>query len=138
MLFGAPPFDAISNEQIFAAILSAPLELPDYPEISSDAGNLIKSLLNKSPQSRLQSANVVKTAPWFRGIDFQKLLRKEVTPPFQPHAQSGEEVHVDPELQNESATLAAAFDEVEEGAENLDDNVFGAYSFDANFDTSTL
>ncbi|KAF9426476.1 hypothetical protein BGZ94_006463 [Podila epigama] len=60
--------------------------------ISHEAQDLIQRLLDKNPKTRLGSGSngaegvgAIKAHPFFRGIDFERLQTRDVTPPFQPH-----------------------------------------------------
>ncbi|KAG0308759.1 hypothetical protein BGZ97_013265 [Linnemannia gamsii] len=60
--------------------------------ISANAQDLIQRFLDKNPKTRLGSglsgADAVvqiKAHPFFKGIDFERLKTRDVTPPFQPH-----------------------------------------------------
>lgn len=57
--------------------------------ISHNAQDIIQRLLDKNPKTRLGSGpnalNKIKGHPFFRGINFEKLSTRDVTPPFQPH-----------------------------------------------------
>lgn len=55
--------------------------------MSSDARNLITRLLNREPEERLGSegAEEIKKHPFFKSIDFKKLLAKQIQPPFKPN-----------------------------------------------------
>ena len=50
--------------------------------------NLLQSLMHKNPARRLgaskDDAEEVKRHPYFTGVDWDALLRKETTPPFVP------------------------------------------------------
>jgi serine/threonine protein kinase len=50
--------------------------------------NLLQSLMHKNPARRLgagrEDAEEVKRHPYFTGVDWDALLRKECTPPFVP------------------------------------------------------
>ncbi|KAF9946701.1 hypothetical protein BGZ72_011212 [Mortierella alpina] len=61
-------------------------------QISHNAQDLIQRLLDKNPKTRLgsgpngaEAAAAIKAHPFFKGIDFERLQTRDVTPPFQPH-----------------------------------------------------
>lgn len=60
--------------------------MPQY--ISVDAQSLLRSLFKRNPANRLGSgprgSDEVKEHSFFSSIDFDKLYRKEITPPFIP------------------------------------------------------
>ncbi|KAF9330494.1 hypothetical protein BG006_006549 [Podila minutissima] len=59
--------------------------------ISHNAQDLIQRFLDKNSKTRLGSGNgveavaAIKAHPFFKGIDFERLQTRDVTPPFQPH-----------------------------------------------------
>lgn len=60
--------------------------------ISANAQDLIQRFLDKNPKTRLGSGPSgpdavaqIKAHPFFKGIDFERLKTRDVTPPFQPH-----------------------------------------------------
>jgi len=58
-----------------------------WPEgMSSDARSLCEGLIKLSPKERLGSngAAEIKAHPFFKGIDFDKLRARHITPPFVP------------------------------------------------------
>ncbi|KAG0208806.1 hypothetical protein BGX28_000349 [Mortierella sp. GBA30] len=61
-------------------------------QISHNAQDLIQKLLDKNPKTRLgsgpngaEAVAAIKAHPFFKGIDFERLQTRDVTPPFQPH-----------------------------------------------------
>ena len=56
--------------------------------MSDELKDIITKLLDKNPATRLGSQNDaddIVNHPWFaKGIDFDKLLNKTLTPPFKP------------------------------------------------------
>ena len=71
---------------MFENIKNSKLELP--PSLSSDAKNLLRGLLTKDPTKRLGSGESdvedIKRHPFFKSIDWGKLQRGEVNPPWRP------------------------------------------------------
>jgi serine/threonine protein kinase len=58
---------------------------PDYnhPNMSMAAKDIIRRLLNKDPNQRLKVSQA-RAHSFFKVIDFNCLLKKEVAPPFMP------------------------------------------------------
>ncbi|CAO3572909.1 unnamed protein product [Mortierella alpina] len=61
-------------------------------QISHNAQDLIQRLLDKNPKTRLgsgpngaEAVAAIKAHPFFKGINFDRLQTRDVTPPFQPH-----------------------------------------------------
>ena len=78
MLCGIPPFynDNLINRIKFPKI-----------KLSVDATDIIQKLLEKDPHKRLGSKNgieEIKNHPFFKSINFDLILRKEVSAPFIP------------------------------------------------------
>jgi len=92
MLTGWPPFYDKNIKIMCKKILNAPLVFPEHPKVSKEAQDLIKELLQKDPVKRISVAGI-KAHPFFASIDWAKLERKEVTPPFVPLV-SGSETDV--------------------------------------------
>jgi len=87
MIAGLPPFYSEDPHEMSQFILSAPLKFP--PNISKNAASLITLLLNRDPAKRLGSGESdveeIKAHPFFRSVNWSKLLNKEIDPPFKPH-----------------------------------------------------
>jgi serine/threonine protein kinase len=82
MLTGAPPFEDDNRNNLYNKILHAQ---PDFkhPNISVPAGDLLKRMLEKDIKARMKPEDI-KKHPFFKTIDFTKLLLKEIQPPFIP------------------------------------------------------
>ena len=67
-------------------ILKAKLPMPSYPSL--EAQNLLRMLFKRNPANRLGSGSngflTIQNHPFFRSIDWIKLYRKEIEPPFIP------------------------------------------------------
>lgn len=86
MLTGDPPFYDTNPKKMYMAILFNPLPLPKY--LSKVACDLCRQLLDKDPTKRLGAgptdAQEIKNHPFFKGIDWDKVLRKEVRSSYIP------------------------------------------------------
>mmetsp|Transcript_30363 Transcript_30363/g.34501 ORF Transcript_30363/g.34501 Transcript_30363/m.34501 type:complete len:377 (+) Transcript_30363:45-1175(+) len=85
MLDGAPPFYSKNRKKMFENILKHPV-VPK-PHFSDEAKSLVKSLLEVNPKDRLgytRGAREIKDHPFFAPIDWDKLYRREIKPPFKP------------------------------------------------------
>eukprot|EP01130_Rhizamoeba_saxonica_P005468 TRINITY_DN2188_c0_g1_i1.p1 TRINITY_DN2188_c0_g1~~TRINITY_DN2188_c0_g1_i1.p1 ORF type:complete len:698 (-),score=167.40 TRINITY_DN2188_c0_g1_i1:73-2166(-) len=111
MLTGDVPFYHDNMNQMFRKIVQAEVEYP--PELQgTPAADLINHLLIKDPTRRLADASIMKTHPFFEGIDFDALLRKDLPPPWRPNVSSSIDTsNVDEEIRNE----AVVFDQAEGG-----------------------
>nr|AML78301.1 putative LOV domain-containing protein [Jacquinia sp. BC-2016] len=84
MLYGRTPFRGKNRHKTFANILHKDLTFPSSIPVTLAARQLIHSLLNRDPASRLGStggANEIKQHPFFRGIDWP-LIRRLSPPPL--------------------------------------------------------
>ncbi|KAL8954161.1 MAG: hypothetical protein Q9222_000045 [Ikaeria aurantiellina] len=94
MLAGSSPFHAKNDSKIREKILKSKLVLPFF--MSIDAKDLLTRLLRKKPKERLgarmpKDLQIIKSHRLFRKIDWLKLEKRQVEPPFKP-------VITDPEL----------------------------------------
>lgn len=102
MLTGLPPFYAQNVNVMYTKILSGELRFPSY--ISDNAKSLLEGLLTRDPEERLgaKGGTEVKHHPWFNDIDWDKLLKKEIDPPFKPKVKSMEDTsQIDPTFTRE-------------------------------------
>jgi serine/threonine protein kinase len=90
MLVGLPPFYSKDVQLMYKKILTTELKPPS--NVSQEACSLLFALLQRDPARRIQEARQIKAHPWFRGIDWDKLLAKEVPPPYVPPVKGKEEV----------------------------------------------
>jgi len=91
MLTGWPPFYHKNIKTMCEKILKAPLVFPERPVVSKEAKDMIRRLLERDPTKRINSEGL-KKHPFFKSIDWEKLERKEVTPPFVPMCSSSDDV----------------------------------------------
>lgn len=91
MLTGLPPFYNPNLQLMYEKILKAPLNLPSY--ISDDAKSLLNELLERDHTLRLGcrggGVEEVKAHKFFKGVDWDNLAKKKVTPPFIPQVDDG-------------------------------------------------
>ena len=79
---GRNPFLGKDRNQTFMKILKFD---PQFPEqfFSKRAVSLIKALLTKDPSMRPQRVEDIKGHPYFKNIDWTKLLLKQIPSPFE-------------------------------------------------------
>uniref|UniRef100_A0A7G3AY86 non-specific serine/threonine protein kinase n=1 Tax=Lutzomyia longipalpis TaxID=7200 RepID=A0A7G3AY86_LUTLO len=90
LLTGSSPFthegEKNTQHDISLRIQKGPPPLPE--RLSYDVRDLISKLLIKDPKKRLGGSKVdatdIKSHPFFRRIDWEKLVRKEIPAPFRP------------------------------------------------------
>ncbi|KAI9178939.1 hypothetical protein H9P43_005601 [Blastocladiella emersonii ATCC 22665] len=86
LLCGYHPFYNPNPEILYQLILRAPLEFPSFT--SAKASDLISRLLDRDYKRRLgsgkQGSREIQQHPFFKDIDFVKLFRKELPPPWRP------------------------------------------------------
>lgn len=83
MLTGLPPFFDEDIPTMYKKILQNPLKFPAFLE-GTEAQDLLTKLLQKDPSKRLSDAQSIKSHPFFKDIDWKKLLDKGYAPPFKP------------------------------------------------------
>lgn len=87
MLTGNAPYGGDDEDELFQNVLQRSVYYPK--SISKEAKEVIKGLLHKDPASRLgaglDEAIVIRSQAFFRRIDFDKVEKMEVQPPYIPH-----------------------------------------------------
>ncbi|KAG0178983.1 hypothetical protein DFQ28_007485 [Apophysomyces sp. BC1034] len=106
---GICPFKGVTTDTVIDAIVNQPLIFPDGAQ--NKVSQECLDLISKSPLQRLgcgpDGFEQFKEHPWFRGMDWGALERKEATPPFKPSSQESnfDAVHELEELLFEDAPL---------------------------------
>jgi len=105
MLTGLPPFYSQDVQDMYNKIMNDKLVFP--PQVSQEARTLLTALLERSPDKRLQDPKVIKNHPYFKGVDWEKIVRKEVDPPFVPNVKGKADTsQVDTEFLAETPKLS--------------------------------
>eukprot|EP01119_Soliformovum_irregulare_P010691 TRINITY_DN2635_c3_g1_i2.p1 TRINITY_DN2635_c3_g1~~TRINITY_DN2635_c3_g1_i2.p1 ORF type:complete len:840 (-),score=353.86 TRINITY_DN2635_c3_g1_i2:62-2581(-) len=131
MLVGMPPFWATTVSTMYNKILTAEVRFPSW--MSEDARSLLMGLLERDVDKRLGSkgAEEVKNHKFFQGIDWKKLEKKEVDPPFKPDVSSSLDTsQIDPEFTQEHAQ-----DEIDSSSNAAEHQEFSGYNFKKNTKT---
>jgi serum/glucocorticoid-regulated kinase 2 len=86
MLVGVAPFFEEDQSVMFKRILKQKLEFPEEVELSDECKDFIDKLLYKDPAKRLGNGGYqeILQHPFFKEIDFNKLLMKELDIPYKP------------------------------------------------------
>uniref|UniRef100_A0A8C3S6L3 non-specific serine/threonine protein kinase n=1 Tax=Chelydra serpentina TaxID=8475 RepID=A0A8C3S6L3_CHESE len=86
MLTGSLPFQGKDRKETMTFILKAKLGMPQF--LSSEAQSLLRALFKRNPANRLgktsDGAEEIKRHPFYSTIDWNKLYRREIKPPFKP------------------------------------------------------
>ncbi|XP_023415128.1 ribosomal protein S6 kinase alpha-2 isoform X2 [Loxodonta africana] len=107
MLTGSLPFQGKDRKETMALILKAKLGMPQF--LSMEAQSLLRALFKRNPSNRLgagmDGVEEIKRHPFFVTIDWNKLYRKEIKPPFKPAVGRPEDTfHFDPEFTSRTPT----------------------------------
>lgn len=93
MLTGLPPFYCEDVQKMYSLKMTAELSIPDY--VTPEAADIIKKFLERNPETRLKELDAIQKHVWFKGIDWDKLLHKEIEPPYIPHVAKDSTILID-------------------------------------------
>uniref|UniRef100_A0A670IF68 non-specific serine/threonine protein kinase n=1 Tax=Podarcis muralis TaxID=64176 RepID=A0A670IF68_PODMU len=101
MLTGTLPFQGKDRKETMTLILKAKLGMPQF--LSPEAQSLLRMLFKRNPANRLgagpDGVEEIKRHPFFSTIDWNKLYRREINPPFKPATGRPEDTfYFDPEF----------------------------------------
>ena len=86
MLAGYPPFYDDNAFGIYQKILLGKVEFPRH--FDAQAKDLIRKLIQQDRSKRFGNlkggADDIQKHKWFRGIDWESIMRKEIPPPIVP------------------------------------------------------
>ncbi|KAJ3415790.1 RAC-gamma serine/threonine-protein kinase [Chytridiales sp. JEL 0842] len=84
MLCAYHPFYSDDRDVLQLNILKSPIPFPAF--LSPAAKSLVRKLMERNPNKRLGSkgGQEIRAHPFFEGLDFGKMVRLEVEPPFKP------------------------------------------------------
>ncbi|XP_065113274.1 protein kinase C, eta, b [Paramisgurnus dabryanus] len=110
MLSGHAPFEADTEDELFECILRDEVIYSSW--LSNEAEDILKGFLTRDPASRLGCTNrdggeeAIAAHPFFAGLDWEKLNKREIRPPFTPRIESVEDVNnFDPDFTQDEPTL---------------------------------
>ena len=137
MFLGYHPFKT-KNTKIDPNIYLRKVYIPE--NIGKVAKDLIEKLFVVEPKKRLgyNSANEIKNHPFFKDIDFNKVLNKEYNPPFIPKLESDTDLrYFDENEENYTGDeKGKSTNNNSEKNENENDNYhFEGFSFEQNDDS---
>ncbi|XP_038613110.1 ribosomal protein S6 kinase alpha-3 isoform X3 [Tachyglossus aculeatus] len=101
MLTGTLPFQGKDRKETMTMILKAKLGMPQF--LSPEAQSLLRMLFKRNPANRLgagpDGVEEIKRHAFFSTIDWNKLYRREILPPFKPATGRPEDTfYFDPEF----------------------------------------
>ena len=86
MITGHLPFHGANRKETMNMILKAKLAMPTYPSL--EAQGLLRMLFKRNPANRLGAGpdgfRNLQKHPFFESIDWDKLYKKQIEPPFIP------------------------------------------------------
>lgn len=114
MLVGKNPFYDEDRDIMFENVLEVDIVFPSW--LSTNAKDLLAGLLNKQPSSRLGSgregSSLIKNHPFFKSINWDLLIQKELSPPFKPDDSDEDDTrNFDSHFTGESVTLTPVYTE---------------------------
>lgn len=105
MLVGLPPFYSENINEMYELILKAPLKFPNF--VPMEAQSLLRGLLEREEFKRLGAGPTdgaeIRAHPFFSNIDWDKLYKKDITPPFVPNIKDDDTRYFDEEFVSERA-----------------------------------
>jgi serine/threonine protein kinase len=103
MCCGWSPFYAEDTQQMYKNIAFGKVRFP-RDALSNEGRNFVKGLLNRNPAHRLGAkgdAEELMAHPFFHDVDWQRLSKKMVSPPFKPKLKGELDTsNFDPEFTN--------------------------------------
>jgi len=106
MLSGLPPFYSEEVQNMYYNIINTQLVMPKG--VREETASLLRGFLEKDPAQRLSDPEKIKGHVFFKGMDWDKLYRKQVKPPYVPPVKNiMDDSQISPEFTEDS---------IEEGA----------------------
>ncbi|KAM5170295.1 protein kinase C theta type [Mantella aurantiaca] len=125
MLIGQSPFRGIDEEQLFQSIR---MDDPFYPRfLSKEAKDLLVMLFVREPEKRLGVKGNIRQHCFFQDIDWERLEKRQMEPPFKPKVKSAHDCsNFDKEFLNEKARLSSTDRTL---INSMDQTMFSKFSF---------
>lgn len=93
MIYGNVPFYSSNVQNMYKKIVKEPVRFKDNVNVSEEGKDIIRKLLCKSQASRLGSqadSLEVLSHPWFKDLEWTKLLERKIEAPFKPDVDGDE------------------------------------------------
>lgn len=87
MLYGQPPFQSRNRKKLQDMILKRKIFMPSYWQ--RDTQSFLRTLTNRDPKKR-PKIDLIKKHAYFKSINWEKLSRLEIDPPFKPRIEKGD------------------------------------------------
>jgi len=83
MLTSTPPFYSEEVQLMYQKIINDQIDFSEVPD--KDTREIILAFLERDPAKRLTDPEKIRAHPYFASIDWAKLEKREVKPPFIPN-----------------------------------------------------
>ncbi|ELU04030.1 hypothetical protein CAPTEDRAFT_114953 [Capitella teleta] len=129
MLIGQSPFHGDDEDDLFHSICN---DTPHYPRwIKGDAASCISLLLERDAELRLGmpdcTCGPIRSHPFFKTVDWVRLERREIEPPFKPKIKSNTDVsYFDADFTMEKPNLTPPDKDL---LKTMDQEIFEGFSF---------
>ncbi|KAI8338269.1 kinase-like domain-containing protein [Chlamydoabsidia padenii] len=88
MRMGKPPFEDQHPVNLYEKILECRIDWPDDGDVNPVLKDLLLGLLTSNISQRYGGGDRdIKHHPWFDSVDFDKVLKRQLVPPFKPFVQ---------------------------------------------------
>ncbi|QPG74912.1 hypothetical protein FOA43_002250 [Brettanomyces nanus] len=130
MLTSLPPFYDEDVNLMYRKILNDPLVFP--ADIDATTKDLITKLLNRDPNKRLgyEGVSEIKSHPFFKDIDWDKLNNKGYIPPYKPQVRDSSDIsNISSEFTSEEPKDSVVDDFLSESVQKQ----FGGWTYVGSF-----
>ncbi|KAK3102892.1 hypothetical protein FSP39_014744 [Pinctada imbricata] len=129
MIIGQSPFHGDDEDDLFHSILN---DTPHYPRwLPKEAASILSLLFVRNPRERMGMpdcpAGPINSHAFFRNIDWERLERRQIDPPFRPKIKSESDIsNFDKDFTMEKAQLTQTDKEL---LRTMNQKVFNGFSF---------